>query len=386
MAEKSVADGIELHKEDSYGRKVAESIPIAGGGIKTILNAKENFGEAEGVGGIVSAGKELVSDGASFVTEAGSDVVSFALDPVGTLVSNGLDMLLEVIQPLQDALHFVTGDGPALGDASGDFDKIGEGFVSLAEEFVQSGDETLKDWEGEAGDAARAALAKFSQGIEGIGSAANAVAETLKMWSMVMEVIEEVVKAIISDLISTLIYIWLPALASALITAGSSVAAATTATIAKVAAAFAKVTKRLGKLGKLLEKFMAFLGKWAAKMWDEEGKFRALAKGGRAAHPKLGNAVGGALANDFGVKGAVFRSEAGDILKGAPKKFGEKLGEKAIEEYTGVSQDDWKDFGEAGKVKKGTTIFKAGKKVYDEADKASHHHSTEETRDNLDMS
>nr|WP_237440010.1 hypothetical protein [Amycolatopsis rubida] len=370
-----------MHKEDSYARKVAESVPIVGGGVKTILNAKENLGEAEGMGDIVSAGKDLVSDGAGFVTDAASEVVSFAIDPVGTLVSNGLDMLLEVVQPLQDALHFVTGDGPALSDASGDFGKIGEGFVSLAEDFVQTGDETLKEWEGEAGDAARAALAKFSQGIEGIGCAANAVADTLKMWSMVMEVIEEVVKAIISELISTLIYIWLPALAASLITAGTSVAAATTATVAKVAGAFAKITKRLGKLGKLLEKFMAFLGKWAGKMFDEEGKFRALAKGGM--HPKAPDVLNGAFANATNTKGAALLDAAGKTLKEAPKKFGEKLGEKTVEEYTGVSKDDWEA---DGKIKKATNAYKAGKKVAEATDRAEHYHSTEETRDNLDMS
>jgi len=381
----SVAADVKLHKESTYGQKVAEAIPLVGGGIKAYNKADEKFGDAKDMGDVVSASKDLVADGASFVKEAGEEIVGFALDPVGTLVSHGLDMLLEVIQPLQDGLHVATGDGPALGDAAGDFENIGEGFVKLAEQFVETGDETLKEWKGEGAEAARAALAKFSQGIEGIGSAANAVAETLKMWSIVMKVIEEVIKGIISDLITTLIYIWIPAIAASLITAGTSVAAATTATVARVANAFAKVAKKLGKLGKLLEKFMAFLGKWGTKMWDEEGKFRALAKGGRAAHPKIGNAVGGALAKDFGVKGKVFAGEAGDILKGVPKKFGEKLGEKVIEEYTGVSQDDWEEWDDAGKVKKGTILYKAGKKVVDEVGKASHHHSTEETRDNLDM-
>lgn len=95
-------------------------------------------------------------------------------------------MLIELVQPLQDALHFVAGDGPGLKRASENFTEIGKGFVTLADQFVTDGDEALKDWQGEGGDAAKKALAQFSPGIKGIGTAAGAVADTLQMWPMVM--------------------------------------------------------------------------------------------------------------------------------------------------------------------------------------------------------
>jgi hypothetical protein len=183
-------------------------------------------------------------------------------------------MLLELVQPLQDALHQVSGDGPAIGHAGDNFVTIAEGFVALAEDFEKTGDTSLKDWTNDAGDAARASLGDFASGIRGVGSSAGSVAEVLKMWSMVMVVIEEVIKAIISELVSWLITIWLPALASSVITLGGSVAAAMTASIAKAASMFAKVTKHLGVFGRLLDDFMKFLVKVSGKIEVVAAKFR----------------------------------------------------------------------------------------------------------------
>ena len=104
---------------------------------------------------------------------AAADVTTFAMDPIGWLVSHGLNMLLELVQPLQDALHQVTGDGPAIGHASDNFVTIAQGFVALADDFEQTGDTALKDWIDDAGNAAREALGDFSAGIRGIGSAAG---------------------------------------------------------------------------------------------------------------------------------------------------------------------------------------------------------------------
>jgi hypothetical protein len=54
------------------------------------------------------------------------------------------------------------------------------------------------------------------------------------MWSMVMVVIEVVIKALISELVSRLITIWVPALASSVISFGGTVTAAMAASVGKV--------------------------------------------------------------------------------------------------------------------------------------------------------
>ncbi|GAA3537789.1 hypothetical protein GCM10022222_21770 [Amycolatopsis ultiminotia] len=383
MGQDSVADGVKVKGyDDSFGQNAldaAKKVPVAGKGVSTISGAIENFGSAKDAGDVVAAGGQLVQDGAGFVAGAAVDVASFALDPVGWLVSNGLNMLLELIQPLQDALHFVTGDGPSLKTASGNFVEIGKGFVTLADDFVKTGDEALKDWQGEGGAAAKKALAEFSEGIKGIGSSAGAVAETLQMWSMVMTVIEEVIKAIISELVSWLIYLWLPALAASVVSLGSSVAGAMAASVAKAASVMSKITKHLGKLGQLLEKFMTFLLKWTDDLIKQGSK---LSRSGRLVTPGEEKAIAGAFANATGTKASTFGDVALDTLKNAPGE--------AVKQVIGVKPGDL-----------GKGAASDGKAVFDVADKAisntrdisgasgagddAGHHSAEETRKNLDM-
>ncbi len=278
---RSIADALDVQPYDESTSanldRAAEATPVVGTVYKSgksIAEHAQQAASADGAGELASAGKALVGDGAAFVGAAATDMVTFAMDPIGWLVSHGLNMLLELVQPLQDALHAVTGDGPAIGHASENFTSIAHGFVALAEDFERTGDTALAEWVDEAGQAAKEALGDFSSGIRGVGSAAGSVAEVLQMWSMVMQVIEEVIKAIITELVSWLITIWLPALAASVISFGSSVAVAMTASIAKAASVLQKVTRYLGKFGKLLDTFIEFLAKYSTKVVEMTRKFR----------------------------------------------------------------------------------------------------------------
>ncbi|MBK1785043.1 hypothetical protein [Prauserella cavernicola] len=277
----SIADALDVQAYDeSMGANVDRAmghVPVVGTVYesgKSVAAHAQQAAQADNPQELASAGAALVGDGAAFVGSAAGDIVTFAMDPIGWLVGNGLNMLLELVQPLQDALHQVTGDGPAIGHASDNFVTIAQGFVALADDFEQAGDTALAEWVDEAGNAAKEALGEFSSGIRGVGSAAGSVAEVLQMWSMVMQVIEEVIKAIITELVSWLITIWLPALAASVISFGGSVAAAMTASIAKAASVLTKVTGYLGKFGKLLDTFIEFLAKYSTKVMEMTRKFR----------------------------------------------------------------------------------------------------------------
>ncbi|RZQ64165.1 hypothetical protein [Amycolatopsis suaedae] len=375
----SIAAGVK-HTAHDESLDALKKAPVIGKGYTTITDNFKKFSEAKDGGDVANASAQLVTDGASFVASAGADMASFVLDPVGWLVSNGLNMLLELVEPLEDALHFVTGDGPSLKNAAGNFTEIGKGFVTLAEDFVKTGDEALKDWEGGGGDAARKALADFATGIQGIGSSAGAVAETLQMWSMAMTVIEEVIKAIISELVTWMIYIWLPALAASVVSLGSSVAAAMTASIAKAASALSKITKHMGKLGKLLDKFMNFMIKWTDDLVKQGAKLTKAGKVGML--PGQEKAIVGAFAKGTGTR----LGTTGDVLletaKGVPNQV--------LKSVTGVNPAD---------VAKGSAY--GGKAVVDLAAKAVDYgedfdkmdensqrgggQSVEDSRQNLDM-
>nr|WP_042195044.1 hypothetical protein [Kibdelosporangium sp. MJ126-NF4]CEL21601.1 hypothetical protein [Kibdelosporangium sp. MJ126-NF4]CTQ92382.1 hypothetical protein [Kibdelosporangium sp. MJ126-NF4] len=293
---KSIADGLAVNPYDegvlANLDRAAEKTPVLGTVHKTYKSITEHAKEVAnaddlGMDDLASASKNLVADGAKFVGSAAGEAVFYAMDPVGWLVSHGLNMLLELVQPFQDALHSVSGDGPAIGHASENFTTLANGFVQLAADFEKTGDTALKDWIDKGGEAARLALGDFSAGMRGVGSAAGSVADVLKMWSMVMVVIEEVIKAIISELVSFLITIWIPALAASVISFGSTVAAAMTASIGKAVALFKKITKHLGAFGKLLDEFIAFMAKQADKVVAQANRFRLGVKKGERLIPLI---------------------------------------------------------------------------------------------------
>ncbi|MFI5605987.1 hypothetical protein [Amycolatopsis sp. NPDC051903] len=381
----SIADGVKLKKdEEGFGHnamEAAKKAPIVGKGVEGVSNAVDNYGNADSIGDFAGATGQMLKDGAGFVAGAAVDVASFALDPVNWLVSNGLNMLLELISPLQDALHFVTGDGPALKDAAGNFNEIGMGFIKLGDDFTQKGRDELKGWVGDGGDAARKALDQFSEGIKGIGYTTGGVGQTLQMWSMVMTVIEEVVKAIISELVSWLIYIWLPALAASIVSLGSSVAGAMTASIAKAASAFTKITKHLGKLGELLQKFVTFLAKWSDDLIKEGSKLHGAGGAGRAMTPGAERAVSGAVASATNSRGAATAEAVKEAVKSG--------GNEAIKQVVGVSPGD---FGKGSGTNKKMGFDFVNKAIDNAKDIAksseaadSGYSSDKETRDNLDM-
>ncbi|EHR59411.1 hypothetical protein [Saccharomonospora cyanea] len=249
---------IELKEEDSYGKQVAEAIPVIGGGIK-VLNGYNSARED----GDVSASdlRGLAADGASFISSCSGVVSDFATDPIGWLVGEGLGFLISICQPIQDAIHFVSGDGPALSAASESFANIAQGVSDFADQFFEECRTTLAEWDGGAAEAAAAKFGEFAQGIRAVAGEAGNIGQLLKISSMFMTVIEEFIKALLTELVTWLLMIWIPALAAAVVTAGASTAAAGAATGVRAAQTGARATKQVNWLRKLLDKIQDLLSK-----------------------------------------------------------------------------------------------------------------------------
>ncbi|GAA1244042.1 hypothetical protein GCM10009676_32190 [Prauserella halophila] len=374
-----VAGDVSLNadKESGFGdyaMGVAKNTPgveTAIKGVDTVSNYWKGLPDDPDAADVVLHGANCATDTAAFIAECGTEAATAVLDPVGWLVGHGLDFLLNLITPLQDALHAVTGDGPALEKASKDFQGIGDGLVDYADEFRRVADEALADWNGDAAGAAKNALADFSKGIDGVSTSAGGVVEILKLSSMLMKVIEEVIKAIITEIVSWLIALWVPALAAAVPTAGASTAAAGAATAPKAAATVSKVTAKLGKLGKILDKIFEFFQKFGSTM------------------VKLGKRLG-VKPNGIATKAdelAEISTNAGKIGKIAGEAA-QSGGGKLLGETLGVDPTKPTGEGAAGAAK---TVNDFYGKVTDHtrdlkgATEASDGPSAEETEDNLRM-
>ncbi|MFI6101980.1 hypothetical protein ACIA8G_41060 [Lentzea sp. NPDC051213] len=236
--------------EKTTGEKAVEAAPFYGS-FKKALEAAGNTGDTGGIAALASEGSALVS---SF-SEAGQ----IAVDPIGWLVNQGLGFLISICEPLEDAIHFVSGDGPALQQAGENFSKLAEGLTKLQEGFNEDLSSSVQSWGGETADVAATKLGEFSSGIDGVIGQAGELSELLLMSSMIMQVIEDLIKAILTELIIWLVMIWIPALAAAVPSFGSSTAAAGAATGVRVASTASRVSRIVARLKAFLSKIMQFL-------------------------------------------------------------------------------------------------------------------------------
>lgn len=256
MAEETTeAGGVEITTgSKDLGEKALDAAPFVGD-IKSTFEAGGKL--TDGATGSEITG--VLSEGTGLIQSCMGTAGEIAMDPIGWLVGQGLDFLISICQPLEDMIHFVSGDGPALSQAAENFGNIGTGIQELSGKFQEELSSSITNWGGEASAAAGTKLADFAKGIDGVAGQAGELAQLLQMSSMVMTVIEEFIKAILTELITWLIMIWIPALASAGPTFGASTAAAGTATGVKATSTVSRGTRMVDKLKRALDAVMDFL-------------------------------------------------------------------------------------------------------------------------------
>ncbi|MEU4739162.1 hypothetical protein AB0G02_01700 [Actinosynnema sp. NPDC023658] len=282
MAEqKTTAGGVEITVgEKTTGQKMAEAAPFYGNYLKT----KDAAGKATEKGGAEVTG--LVSEGAGLIGSLGTSAYGIATDPIGWLVGQGLNFLISVVQPLEDAIHFVSGDGPALAQAAENFDAIAKGVAKLRDQFDSDLEKSVTSWGGPASEAASTKLGEFANGIDGVAGQAGELAQMLQVSSMIMTIIEDFIKAILTELITWLIMIWIPALAAAVPSFGASTAAAGTATGVRVATTGSRVARIVARLKQFLTRILDFLRNLAKRVGNVKTAFQR-----SMANKQISNAV-----------------------------------------------------------------------------------------------
>lgn len=390
MAEvKDVTAGVSMksYKDDTVipginTENAIKKTPIVGDAVQlgkdSVAAYKQVFdSKTQADGADIAMGVTTIAMDARTLIQSGSQtIVDIATDPLGWLIGQGLSFLINVVQPVQDAIHFVSGDGPALSKAAENFGALAKALQEMSVNFDQVADERLAGWAGDAGTAAKKGLAEFSSGINGVAAKAGDMAQMLQLNSMLMTFIEELIKAILTEVISWLITLWVPAIAAAVPTCGASTAAAGAATPPKVAATATKTTGFVNRLRKILSDVLAWLRKMQAKLADSKmGKF--LTDGNRAtdrfadrmANTKSGKGYVDALLGEKGMLGKrldtprpVFNAtkDAVDVDATLRREMARDVGKAAtdgvVKGLTGATTGDWQD-------KRGKAILDASGKV-----------------------
>ncbi|AHH21053.1 putative Rhs protein [Nocardia nova SH22a] len=221
------------------------------------------IGVAESVADVhdaISSGSWV--DGGLSVVDAGTEVVSMVVDPIGTLASYGVGWLMEHVQPLQDALDWIAGDPDAVTAYAKTWENVSTHINQVADQHNKHVTTDVADWTGSAGDAYRAHATETNTLLTAASNAASTASTAIAMAGGVVSFVRQTVRDLIAQAVGRLAA-WAAEEVCTLGVATPLVAAQAGTFVAKVLSTIAKLFRRLSatfkKLTPLLHKLK---GSW----------------------------------------------------------------------------------------------------------------------------
>jgi hypothetical protein len=219
-------DGDRYHGPGSVGVVDTGSWKVAP--TKAVTGAYEVYekivkvGKADDAGEAVNAVMELTAQVASW----GWDMLDAAINPISFLISSGLDFIISLIQPLDDLLGMVTGNGERMADEIDRWGEIKEGLPPIGDAVKTVPEGGLSEWSGKDGDAARDKIKDFAEAVYQLGDQIQVLQGLMRLCELIATCIRKTILALIADWITNRIIDWAVATPLAVPTAGASTAAA----------------------------------------------------------------------------------------------------------------------------------------------------------------
>ncbi|MEU5692460.1 hypothetical protein [Actinosynnema sp. NPDC020468] len=132
------------------------------------------------------------------VVGGGLDLLTMAMNPVSTLVSYGLNFLIEHVQPLQDVLNKLAGDADQIAAYSATWHNVGRAVGQAGTDFTTAVGRDTANWTGPAADAYRTHAGAKA----GALSTAATCAHTLGAAVTIVGAITAAVRAMVRDLVT----------------------------------------------------------------------------------------------------------------------------------------------------------------------------------------
>ncbi|MCU1687965.1 MAG: type secretion protein Rhs [Amycolatopsis sp.] len=129
---------------------------------------------------------------------AGLDVLTMAMNPVGTLISYGLNWLIEHVKPLQDALNQLAGDADQIAAYSQTWKNIATAVDKAAKDLTASVAKDTANWAGAAADAYRANIKNKIDHLGAASTCASAIGTVVE----IVGVITGAVRMLVRDMVT----------------------------------------------------------------------------------------------------------------------------------------------------------------------------------------
>ncbi|MFD8494822.1 RHS repeat-associated core domain-containing protein [Amycolatopsis sp. NPDC059657] len=210
----------------------------------------------------------------------GLEVLSLALDPIGTLAQYGVSWLIEHVQPLKEALDWLAGNPPVIQSYSDTWANVAKEVNAIAGDMNNEGKTGTAGWQGAAAEAYRGEVAEQADAIVGAATLADGISTGVMVMGQVVAMVRETVRDLVAELVGKLIT-WALEEACTLGFATPLVAAQATAAItkaiSKVSDLIRKLVKTIGNVAPKIRKIVDKLGEIIEKL-SKLGK--KLSKGG----------------------------------------------------------------------------------------------------------
>lgn len=240
------------------------------------------------------------------VAGVGLEALSIVVDPLGSLLSAGLSWLIEHVKPLSDALDWLAGNADLVASHAATWKNVAEAVACVRDDYTRDVANDTAGWQGQAGDAYRAAAANTTEVLGGASTAADGFGSAVEMAGVVVAVVREVVRDLIADLVGRLVS-WAAEVAFTLGLATPVVVAQASAAAAKWAAKIGDILKKLARTISKLVPLLRRLGDVFGKVRKALDDLKAPARSGDEL-PRPGQ-TGGARPRDDGSVRAYDRIE-----------------------------------------------------------------------------
>ncbi|MCC3763915.1 hypothetical protein K3N28_12655 [Glycomyces sp. TRM65418] len=194
-------------------------------------------------------------------------------DPLQWLAGSLIEFLVQVFQPLEDLIGIVSGNETRMKTSARMWETVAKGAPEVSDFIAAVGDDSLADWQGGDGDAARTRVAEAAEVINGLGYMAVGMEGLLLCMADVAKALRQDIVDLLAKGVSWALTRLLPQVAAGIATFGASVATAIADAVYKVASLlmrafnrirqatdiFGKAAQVLAKVGEVLEKIKPVL-------------------------------------------------------------------------------------------------------------------------------
>jgi hypothetical protein len=135
---------------------------------------------------------------------ASLDMLSLAVDPLGTLVSWGVAWLMEHIKPLKDALDWLAGNADEVAAHAATWANVAAFTDQARQEYADRLRSEVAEWFGASGDAYRAHAGAQLQAMEGLAVAAQGISSAVEGAGLLVALVRGIVRDLIAEFIGTL--------------------------------------------------------------------------------------------------------------------------------------------------------------------------------------